>query len=228
MKERDPGVKWFNTIFYPKTYTGRAVRYEDGVLPRLRQAEVTLFTPWGPRYSWETRGVEIKDGDKELAVLRFFASMLEEWKRNMPGKKFRWLFLGADLYGTRINHLPEWVVREYFTNLKKKISALLPGVEFHCWSEFDRQAEWYREWALQDLLIVGRPVIARAHQTARAMKRGGDAQQYLAERLAEARHVEGVIHPIKLSCVARHKDHGVDLALPRLYLLPRELHAPWL
>jgi len=60
------------------------------------------------------------------------------------------------------------------------------------------------------------------------MGKGGDPKEYLVERLAEAMFIETTLHPIKISCVARHKDDKVDWELPRLYFLPERLHAPWL
>ncbi len=227
MKEKDLGVKWFNTIFYPQRKTGRAVRYEDGVLPRLREKEVTLFTPWGPRYSWETRGEFIQNEDKEVKVLYFLAEMLGEWKTNMLGKAFRWVFLGADLYGFRINPLPVEVVKHYFDSLAKWLPQILPGAEFHLWSEFDEKAEIYRR-KVRDNFDEYIPLVLlwRAMETAKHI--GGDPKQYLIERLAEAMLIEETLHPIKISCVARNKDDTVDWELPRLYFVPEHLLAPWL
>ncbi len=229
MKEQDLGVKWFNTIFYPQKKTARAVRYEDGVLPRLREQEVTLFTPWGPRYSWESRGVSIKEGDREVEVLNFLATLLNEWRENMPDKNFRWVFLGADLYGTRINKLPKEVVSDYFANLAEWLVQILPEVEFRLWSEFDEAAEGYRQTIRKNFdHFVDHDLWLRADQTAQAMDKGGDPSEYLVERLAEAMFIEATLRPIKISCVRRDKDDKVDWELPRLYFLLEHLHAAWL
>lgn len=229
MKEKDLGVKWFNTVFYPQRKTARAVRYEDGVLPRLRQEEVILFTPWGPRYNWETRGEIIQEGDKEIEALNFLATILEEWKQNMPNKHFRWMFLGADLYGTRINPLPVEVVKHYFVSLAEWLPQILPEAKFRLWSEFDQLAEAYRRRIRSNFeQYVDSNLLQRAIRTAEAMGKGGDPKEYLVERLAEAMLIEEMFHPIKISCVGRHKDDKVDLELPRLYFLPERLHAPWL
>lgn len=229
MKEQDLGVKWFNTVFYPQKKTARAARYEEGVLPRLREQEVTLFTPWGPRYSWEIRGVDIRKEDKEVKVLNFFAALLVEWRENMPNKNFRWVFLGADLYGTRINKLPSGVVANYFANLAKWLVQILPEVEFRLWSEFNEVTEEYRRkiWTSFDD-FVDCNLLLRTDQTAQAMAKGGDPKEYLVERLAEAMFIERTLRPVKISCVARHKDDKIDWELPRLYFLPEYLHAPWL
>ena len=229
MSEQDRSVKWFNTAFYPRHRTGRAVRYEDGVLVRLRETEVTLFTPWGPRYKWEDRGIVVKQNDKEVEVLNFLAAMLDRWQENMPGKKFRWMFLAADLYGTRINNLPKEVVVEYFMSLQAWIHEILPDAKFHLWSEFDEQAEQYRCFVRERSdTMLHYQLVHRATLVAHAMARGGDPKAYLVERIAEAMLIEHMFHPIKISCVPRGKDDNVDWDLPRLYLLPERLHAPWL
>jgi len=229
VKERDPGVKWFNTIFYPKLHTARAVRYEDGVLPRIRETNICLFTPWGPRYSWETRGVEVQDSDKEVEVLNFLVDLFAQINQNMPAKSFRWLFLGADTYGSKINHLPAEVISGYFGSLAWRLHQVLPTAEFRLWSEFNESAERYREEIRANFRkFVGSNLLARAEITAKSMGRGGDAKEYLVERIAEAMLIEKEFRPVKVSCVGRHKDDKVDGDLPRIYLLPEQLHAPWL
>ncbi len=229
MKEQDIGVKWFNAVFYPQKKTARADRYEEGILPRLREQKVTLFTPWGPRYGWENRGVDIKAGNKEVEVLNFLANLVSEWRANMPGKIFHWVFLGADLYGTRINKLPEKVVADYFANLAEWLALILPEAEFQLWSEFDELAEEYRQKVWADFnSFVDQNLLLRADHTAQSMGKGGDPKEYLVERLAEAMFIETALHPVKVSCVARYKDDKVDWELPRLYFLPERLHAPWL
>lgn len=229
MKEQHSGVKWFNTIFYPQNKTGRAVRYEDGVLPRLREDIVTIFVPWGPRYSYKTRGVSIANDDKEMKVLTFLRGILDEFRGNMPQTNFQWVFLGADLYGTRVNGLPKIVVSDYFESLRSRIQEVMPQAVFYLWSEFNESAEEYRKRASKELDDIISPKIqSRAVATARKMGTGGDAREYLVERVAEAMLIEEKFSPIKISCVPRHKDDGVDFRLPRLYLVPEELHAPWL
>ena len=229
MKEQNSGVKWFNTVFYPQKKTGRAVRYEDGILPRLREKDITLFTPWGPRYSWERRGVSIQESDREIEALNYLVALFFELQQNMPDKNFRWVVLGADLYGTRINNLPMEVVANYYRGFEEWLHKIMPQAEFWLWSQLDNDAEEYRRRAKTDLdKLVGRSIISRANQTARMMGRNSSAKEYLIERLAEAMFIEQALKPVKISCVARHKDDEVDWQLPRLYLLPERLHAPWL
>lgn len=229
MKELDTGVKWFHTVFYPKKKTGRAVRYEDGVLPRLREKDVTFFTPWGPRYSWQERGVIIQEEDKEIKTLNFLAELFCEIEQNMPEKNFRWIILGADLYGTRINNLPAEATQIYFESLKDWLRQILPITEFQIWSQLDESAERYRQEVRGNFdNLASEHLLSRANQTAQAMGRNSSSTDYLVERFAEAMLVESTLEPIKISCAPRHKDDRVDWELPRLYFLPESLHAPWL
>jgi hypothetical protein len=228
MKESDAGIKWFYTIFYPERKMARAARYEDGVLPRLRKKEVNLFTPWGPRYDWKSRGTAIREEDRESVVLNLLAELFGELKKNFPEKKLSWLFVGADLYGTRINNLPVEVVIDYFESLQGKLAQFLPEAEFRLWSQLDRDAERYREVIRKNFRdYVDKGLLERTIQTARNMGRGSDPKAYLIERLAEAMLVEEMMRPIKISCAPRHKDDKVDWELPRLYFLPDDLCAPW-
>ncbi|MEK9143510.1 MAG: hypothetical protein AAB481_02700, partial [Patescibacteria group bacterium] len=54
------------------------------------------------------------------------------------------------------------------------------------------------------------------------------AFRYLQERIVEARVIEAVYTPIKLSMVSKQKDDIVDRELPRVYILEKELKFPWL
>lgn len=228
-KETDEGVKWFYTDFLPRMKTARSVRIEDAVLPRLREQDINLFTPWGPRYSWQVRGTVIRESDKEVETLEFLRKSLDELLRYMPAKNFRWVFLGADLYGTRLNGLPGEAMSNYFASLSGWLATLLPEVEFRLWSEFDEMAEPYRKQVRANFSqLVQAELLRRTTQTAQAMGKGSDPNDYLTERLAEALLIEGLLKPIKVSCVMRHKDDHVDADLPRLYIVPEDLTAPWM
>lgn len=229
MKEKDFGVKWFNTIFYPNQRTARAVFLEEKIIPRLRQEEITLFTPWGPRYDWLNRGSSINFDDREIVVLKFLAMILQKFRENMPEKNFKWLFLGANLYGTVINKLPEGVVSQYFVSLESWLKIILPEAEFHLWSEFTELAERYRELVRDNFFqFVDLHLLNMAEKTAGAMGLGSNPKDYLVERLAEALFIEETFKPIKISCVGKYKDDKVDYQLPRLYFLSAEMWAPWL
>lgn len=228
----DPDVKWFATVFYPKNKKARAAEYEHGVLARLcghDGSEIILFTPWGPRYDWEKRGIDIKAEDKEIETLNFLAALLAKWREKMPSKKFHWVFLGADLYGTRINNLPEDAVAGYFASLAKWLGQILPEAEFRLWSEFDKEVENSRKNIWENFGdFVDANLLLRAEKTAQVMARGSDPKAYLVERITEAMFIEQTYRPIKISCVPKYKDDKVDWVLPRLYLIPTNLQAPWL
>lgn len=229
MKETDQGVRWFNTTYYPTNKIFSAVLYEEKILPRLRQERVILFTPWGPRYSFAERGTEINSADKELEVLTFLSRIITCWKAAMPKKEFSWIFLGADLYGTRINGMDLESVSNYFDWLKLWLSELIPEATFKLWSEFDIEAETYRQNVVNNFgQYANLDLLERAERTAKGMGRESDAKEYLVEHFAEALLIEEKFAPIKISCVAKGKDAVVDLELPRLYFLPERLHAPWM
>lgn len=228
MKETDPGVKWFNTIYFPLKKTARASLYEEKILPRLRNEDVFLFTPWGPRYDWENRGSIIKETDTEIESIRYLSQLLAELKKGMPGKEFRWLFLGADLYGTKINNLPPEAVSNYFNSLKSWLYEILPDAKFQLWSEFDGKADNYRQKVAQNFNgYVDGNLLSRTAKTAHSMGSNSVPNTYIIERIAEAILIEETFRPIKISCVARHKDDKVDFELPRLYFLPNRLQTPW-
>lgn len=229
MKKEREEIKWFNTVFYPKYKTARAARYEDGILTRIKENLINIFTPWGPRYSWQKRGTTIHANDKETKVLKLLQNLSYELKMNMPSKTFNWIFVGADLYGTRINTLPKHAVAEYFSSLEICIKGLFPDSSFHLWSSFDKDAESFREEVNNNFdKYVDPRLLRRTHETAKMMNGGGDPRKYLIERISEAILMEKTFRPIKVSCAPRYKDDKVDLDLPRLYLLPEELQAPWL
>lgn len=224
-------LKWFRCVKQPLDSTGRAERLEeiDGGFARMSRPEVQLFTPWGPRYDWATRGTVIKPEHKEIELLQLFADLLAELQENMPWQTFDWTFLAADLYGTRINHLSPEVVEEYFDSLQEVMADYLPTATLRRWSEFDQQAEPYRQAIRDNFDDEFRSALAhRARKTAKAMGLGSNSDDYLVERLAEARLIEDWLHPVKISPVARHKNQGVDGTLPVFYFVPPELHAPWM
>jgi len=231
MKEHDQFIKWFSTQYYPSAKTARAVFLDQGILPRLRNETICFFTPWGPRYSYKARGVVIHEEDLEVTTLRFLQEVVTTFEIHgiNQARKFRWIILGADVYGTKINNLPKSVVADYFQSLKIWIETLLPKAEFLLWSDFDSEAQVYRDEVRQNFTTyIDARLLARAQRTSEGLGTGGSPEAYLIERLAEAMLIEAKFQPIKLSCVARYKDDKVDLNLPRLYVVPEHLHAPWL
>lgn len=222
-------IQWWHLHFYPTIKVQSAGRYYEGVLPRLREQKIFLFTPWGPRYKHQERGTLIRSQDKEVQALRFFAGFLAELSQNMPSKSFHWLFMGADLYGTRINHLPEKVVSEYFDSFAQWLGEIIPMAKFCLWSAFDKLADLYRQRAREGFdELIDQGVLSRATETAQRMRRNSSAREYLVERLAEAMLVEGQFRPVKVSLAPSDKDHLVDWELPRIYVVPKDIRAPWL
>lgn len=235
MEEKDLGVKWFNSIYYPLAKKARAVRYEDGVLPRLRERVITFFTPWGFRYNYEEQDLYINEGDREVQLLRFFAKMLKEFQANMPDREWRWLFLAADSYATRINGEIKEVVDEYFESLYAWFYTIMPEKKITClskWSLYDYSviADESRKIVENNFdRYVSQTAFKRATATALKMSKTEEsAKAYCIERATEALWIEGACRPIKISAVRRDKDDGVDVDLPRLYLVPENLQAPWL
>jgi len=225
-------VKWFVMEFYPSRRVGRAVLLEEKLIPRLEEGEITFFTPWGPRYSYLERGTTIKPSDKEWLTLDYLSKSMEEIKSHAEWRKVHWIFLAADLYGTKINGLPEEAVREYFMSLQEAINEIIPQAEFQYWSEYGSIAMPYRA-SMSELIDSGfcqldTDLLKRAQTTASKMQRNSDPTEYLMERAIEAMVIEEMYQPIKLSCVERYKDDKVDLGLPRLYIVPEELTAPWM
>lgn len=226
-RETDPGIKWFNCRWYPSHKQEGSVQYHtaDGTLTRLRKPQVTLFTPWGPCYhpeSLATRGY-----DRERRTLAFLAETLWQLEMNLP-REWRWILLGADLYGTRLNGLSDEAVHTYFAKVSMLVHEYLPQAEWHLWSAYDTLVQTKRGQAEAELpRRISGTVKQRAKHTSE--RRGfGSFESYLIERLTEAFYVEETWAPIKLSLAPRHKDSEVDAELPRLYVVPPELRTPWL
>ena len=124
------------------------------------------------------------------------------------------------------------MVEEYFQSLKLWVKEIVPAAEFLYWSDFQIDARPYRE-GMKHLFGSGfcsidANLMTRARSTAGKMGLRSDSVEYLIERVVEAIIIEEKYRPIKISCVARYKDDKVDLELPRLYLLPENLLAPWM
>lgn len=232
MSEQDLFVKWIRTEFHPKNRAARAVLFEEMIIPRFREDVITLFTPWGPRYGWKNRGVMIAENDSEYRLLTHLAGLYDQIRNRAEGRQIDWVFLAADLYGTRINDLPADIVSEYFANLERVIALVLPIARFEYWSDYDVTASVYRQAiksAIESMFCqIDENLFKRAKTTASKFQESGDPTDYLIERATEAILIEEKYHPIKISCAPRHKDDKVDLNLPRLYVVPENLMAPWL
>lgn len=243
MKEEDEGIKWFTTEFYPENKVARAVRFEDGVLSRLRKKVITLFTPWGFRYKYHVRDIYISKDDKEVQLLQFFAKTLRELRENMRGREWRWAFLAADSYATRINGEREEIcVIKYFQELNRWFKEIMPeNTILAKWSVYDygESAIEYRQKVENNFSnYVSQTSFKRRLSATEKLNKeeiicvGGrieeSARAYCVERITEALWIEEMFHPIKISAARRDKDDGLDGNLPRLYIVPEKLQAPWL
>lgn len=214
-------------------------------IERIPRRPLNLFTPWGPPYN--KRGLNLGKGP-EVKTIKKVAAIAEVFVSH--GVKINWIFLAADIYGTEINRLgnldgppriKEEIVDKYFWNLKKSILTYIPGARFYWWSRlrskyntvyFLSQQECNDERIKQ---LVGEPTFKQMVRTSTLINRLSSKEEsetmalrYLRERICEALIVEEIWHPIKISLAPRKNDEVVDMRLPRLYLVPKELQTPWL
>ena len=231
MKEEDCLVKYFINVIYPGRKKGTAIGFEDGIIPRLRKDHINFFTPWGPRYSWKERGVTINEDDKEIQLLKLFSLFLEELKSiKTIKKKINWIFLGADIYGYKINNIPEDVVKEYFSSLKYWLKQIIPESEFKLWSEFNYLSKFLRSDVSNFLTKDNWVRLDKRNKKSNISLNPimGSTKDYIFERLLEAYLIECLYQPVKISCAPSYKDWILDLDLPRLYITPSHLQVPWL
>ena len=210
-----------------------------------RDSALRLFTPWGPPYNKEAldlrEGSEIKTLKKLAEIARLFASYEID---------VQWVILGADLYGTEINRLgrldgppriSEEVVKRYFSNLNRALLVRLPQAKLYLWSQirFEHQTAYsrYQEDYNTERIgqLIGETLLKQMTYTAKLICRLSSKEEaeimalrYLKERISEALLVEEIWQPIKISLAPPGKDEIVDMNLPRLYLIPKELQTPWL
>ncbi|MBI5123178.1 hypothetical protein HZA75_04955 [Candidatus Roizmanbacteria bacterium] len=185
---------------------------------------LAIFIPWGFR-------AQGGFGGKELEAMGWIDDILSVIRQRRI--TFQTLLMPADIYATEINNLPVSAVEEYFLTVeqeaKKRSYQVLP------WSKIrNNNLQQYevlrRKYTNEEINQILPPYVIISALKA-AEKRGQKkdrAFDYLRERLCEAEIIEETFRPVKLSMVAKNKDEGVDLKLPRLYLLPEWLQFPWL
>lgn len=191
---------------------------------------LTLFVPWGVRPAGLFGESEIKAMD----IVKDYQTVLD--KNAIPS---RVLLMPADLYATEVNNYKENATSAYFSTVareaEKRRFQVVP------WSQIrranrqlydrilDGEASLESLWKTtpkslwQDLLASAD---RRSKQDNKDIAKA--AFDYLKERVAEARIIDAVYKPIKVSMVSPNKDAFVDRDLPRLYLLPKELRFPWI
>ncbi len=203
--------------------------FPEKIIQRLMLAAysdnpVTIFIPWGFR-------AQGGFGGKELEAMKWIDDILSVIRQRRITSQT--LLMPADIYAIEINNLPVNAVEEYFLTIeqeaKKRSYQVLP------WSKIrNNNLQQYkvlrRKYTNEEINRILPPYIIISALKA-AEKRGQKndcAFAYLRERLCEAEIIEETFRPVKLSLVAKNKDEGVDLNLPRLYLLPEYLQFPWL
>lgn len=212
------------------------ISYQGDILARLsgssEKSPITLFVPWGVRPEGQFGSSE----QTALDSIQYYQRMLNEF--SIPSTV---LIMPADVYAIEINGYAWEPTIRYFTRVSQEAEARKFSVK--SWSvirreNFDRYnqiLQWEANpeslWRKIPKVLWYRDLLSAAY---RRSKQDGDqaitkaAFDYLKERIAEARIIESVYRPIKLSMVSPKKDDVVDCDLPRLYILPRELRFPWL
>jgi len=212
------------------------ISYKEDIISRFKNSSIntplTLFVPWGVR-------PEGTFGPYELAALNRvnnYKKLLQTY--DIPSTI---LIMPADVYAIEINGYPQESTVNYFNRVSQEAEALNFTVK--PWSVIRSENEdaynnilrWEANpeslWRTIPKSLWYRDLLAAAY---RRTKQQGDqaitkaAFDYLKERIAEARIIESVYKPIKLSMVSPKKDNVVDCDLPRLYILPRGLRFPWI
>lgn len=195
-------------------------------------APLTLFVPWGVRPAGQAGASETQ----ALDTIQEYQQTLGE-----SGVLAKVLLMPADVYAIEINGYPWESTTNYFnwvwTQAENREFQVLPwsAIRSQNQEQYDEILQWEANpeslWRnipkslwYRDLL----PVAFRRSQMLGDQEIRTAAFNYLKERIAEARIIESVYQPIKLSMVSPAKDNIVDCELPRLYILPRDLRFPWL
>lgn len=231
-KSRQVNDAWESTL----PLLSEQVEYSGDFLARFSASTtnnpLVLFVPWGVRPSGTF-------GESELRAL----SYIERFQKNLNSYSFpsTVLIMPADVYAIEINNYPWEITTSYFNIVTDE--ARTRDFNVKPWSiirdenrdQYDRILKWEANptslWPVIPKALWYRDLLGAAY---RRSKQVGDqaittaAFNYLRERIAEARIIETVYKPIKLSMVSPKKDDIVDCDLPRLYILPKELRFPWI
>ena len=225
-KAREAYFAWTDLSFFiekekpvfPEVIIKRFINSAYSELP------LTMFIPWGFRTEGQFGWKEQEAMDR----INKIQSLINQKKINL-----QILIMPADIYATEINNLPVSAVDEYFFTVEQE--AKKRSYQILSWSKIRnnnlQQYEVLRQkYTNEEINKILPPYVINSALKA-AEKRGQTKDcslAYLRERLCEAEIIEETFKPIKLSMVAKNKDEGVDLNLPRLYLLPEYLQFPWL
>ncbi len=189
------------------------------------QEPLALFTPWGPKYTYKEKGVEV--GEPEIRTLKELEGIMSYFRQEL-GIPVKWYIMLADTYGTEINGLPEDAVNAYFSNLEKEIQKM-PYFDALWWSRTkacDRYTELESQIRSRFFDYVSPEIFEK--NIGKSRKFGGDvsnATAYSVERLVEGLLIEEMYAPLKISLVASKND-VLDGPLRRIYVV--ENRKPWL
>ena len=195
-----------------------------------RAKPLTLFVPWGVRPAGEF-------GSKEKEALDAVQKYQQLLGRN--GVYSNVLVMPADVYATEVNNYEANEASRYFSTVTR--AALRKGFEVTPWSQIrqankrmydriiQREASLESLWRSTPKSLWGDLLNAATRRSKQDKDEVAKAAfDYLKERVAEARIIDDVYKPIKISMVSPKKDNVVDRDLPRLYILPRNLRFPWM
>lgn len=199
---------------------------------RIKGTQLTLFSPWGPRY--KTTRTSILDSDPEVKTLTEVSDFLK--RLNNSGFSVRYVLMPADLYATEVNSLAASSVMPYFSNVASAAREIQGGIcelAVTPWSEI-RSANLEKYESLRTSLdsdfsrSIRSGELRKALDVAKRYNPGdyeASARRYCIERVCEARIIEDVLSPIKLSLVRAEKD-ALDDPLKRIYIVSSQ--APWM
>ncbi|MBS1266942.1 MAG: hypothetical protein MAG795_00911 [Candidatus Woesearchaeota archaeon] len=199
--------------------------YLEKIKDRLdSQENLSLFTPWGPKYTYLETGTQLGQPEKQtLQELSEFVTFLKE---NGYNPQLNVMF--ADTYGTDINGLPKKEVLDYFNNLDAQIQNI-DSVQGVWWSELkDCERYWDLKSSVESNFFdyISKDEFRENVRT--AIKFGGgieSARTYSIERIVEGMLIEEMYKPIKVSLVKPEKD-VLDGPLARIYII--ENRKPWM
>lgn len=194
---------------------------------------VTLFVPWGVS---PLRTYSNNYDQAALDQIKRYSLLLARY--GVPNEV---MIMPADLYATEINRYDLDLADQYCYAIAYEADDR--GFSVKPWSKIREQNMEQYESILRyecspDALPRSTPKALWYRSLlpasiSRNSDRGEDAVResafrYLQERISEARIIESVYAPVKLSMVTPTKDNIVDRELPRLYILEDSLRFPWL
>ena len=210
------------------------------IFSRIQNTNFNLFVPWGPRYN--NLSPEVTTDSPEDRTLGQMAEVLRALR--LYGVNSRLLFMPADTYGVEVNGRSKEKVEAYFASLRAVAElhlASLCELDWRPWSAIraenrSRYEELRNDTALNFENLISPREYEEAIRTSTAFSKGADeatiedrARRYCIERWVEARIIEELCSPTKLSLVREGKNK-LDRSGPlkALYVIREEFRAPWI